>query len=231
MESIEATTYDPWETNTTDIHIPHGTKEEVANQHLQKHFFTHADAQQLCFYTDGSQLNNKCGAGIHASRAGQVVHESSHYLGKECEVFDAELYGISKATYLATKLLDQPTTEVWIFCDNQSAVNRMTNSIPMPGQEYILRALNNIKILKNAKITSHIHWVPGHVNVKGNERADQLAKEGTKLRKQERDSRVSITYLKRKMREEAMETWKRRWPKLRTGRSYVGQPSINLQPI
>jgi len=108
-----------------------------------------------------------------------MVHESSHYLGKECEVFDAELYGISKATYLATKLLDQPTTDVWIFCDNQSAVSRMANSIPMPGQEYILRALNNIKILKNAKITTHIHWVPGHVNVKGNERADQLAKEGT----------------------------------------------------
>ena len=139
-----------------------------------------------------------------------MVHESSHYLGKECEVFDAELYGISKATYLATKLLDQPTTDVWIFCDNQSAVSRMANSIPMPGQEYILRALNNIQILRNAKITTHIHWVPGHVNVKGNERADQLAKEGKKQPKQERDSRVSITFLKPKMREEAMETWKRR---------------------
>src|ERR1700710_1177366 len=50
-------------------------------------------------------------------------------------------------------------------------------------------------------------WVPGHVNVKGNERVDQLAKEGTKLPKQECDSRVSITFLKRKMREEDMETW------------------------
>src|SRR6266849_14704 len=33
------------------------------------------------------------------------------------------------------------------------------------------------------------------------------------------------------MREEAMETWKRRWPKLRTGRSYEGQPGTNLYPI
>src|SRR5712671_3998823 len=160
-----------------------------------------------------------------------MVHESSHYLGEECEVFDAELYGISKATHLATQLLDQPTTDVWIFCDNQSAVNRMANSIPMPGQEYILRAHNNIQRLKNANVTTHIHWVPGHVNVKGNERADHLAKEGPKIPKQERDSRVSITYLKRKMREEAMETWKRRWPKLKTGRSYEGQPGANLHPL
>ena len=231
VETIQSTAHDPWETSTIDIHIPVGKKEEVANQHLQKHFLTHADVQQLCFYTDGSQLNNKCGAGIYASRASQTVHESSHYLGKECEVFDAELYGIFKASYLATKLINQPTTDVWIFCDNQSAVTRMTNSIPLPGQEYVLRALNNIQILKKAKITTHIHWVPGHVNVKGNERADQLAKEGTQKQRQERDSRVSITYLRRKMREETMETWKRRWPNLRTGRSYEGQPGSNLHPL
>jgi ribonuclease HI len=231
VETIQTTTHNPWETTIIDILIPHGTKEEVANQHTQRHFFTHADSQQLCFYTDGSQLNNKCGAGIYASRAGTTVHESSYYLGEECEVFDAELYGIAKATHLATKLLDQPTTDVWIFCDNQSAVLRMANSLPMPGQEYILNGLNNIKKLNNANIKTHIHWVPGHVNVKGNERADHLAKEGTTKKRQERDSRVSITYLKRKMREDALKDWKQRWTKVRTGRSYEGQPGTNLHPI
>jgi ribonuclease HI len=230
VETIQATTHNPWETTTIDILIPHGTKEEAANQHLQRHFFTHADTQQICFYTDGSQLNNKCGAGIYASRAGITVHESSYYLGEECEVFDAELYGIAKATHLATKLLDQPTTDVWIFCDNQSAVTRMANSLPMPGQEYILRGLNNIQTLNNANIKTHIHWVPGHVSIKGNERADQLAKEGTTKQSQARDSRVSITHLKRKMREGALQQWKQRWPKLRTGRSYEGTPGTNLHP-
>src|SRR3978361_2073002 len=33
------------------------------------------------------------------------------------------------------------------------------------------------------------------------------------------------------MREEAMETWKRRWPKIRTGRSYEGHPGTNLHPL
>ena len=80
----------------------------------------------------------------------------------------------------------------------------MANSIPTPGQEYILRGLNNIQTLKNANIKTHIHWVPGHTSIKGNERADQLAKEGTSKPNQARDARVSITYLKRKMREEAL---------------------------
>jgi hypothetical protein len=42
----------------------------------------------------------------------------------------------------------------------------MTNSIPMPGQEYILRGLNNIQTLKNANIKTQIQWVPGHVNLR-----------------------------------------------------------------
>jgi hypothetical protein len=67
MRDIQATTYNLWETTTIDILIPHGIKEEVANQHLYRHFFTHADIQQLSFYTDGSQLNNKCGAGIYCN--------------------------------------------------------------------------------------------------------------------------------------------------------------------
>jgi hypothetical protein len=152
-------------------------------------------------------------------------------LGNECEVFDAELYGIAKAIHLVTKLTIQPTTDVWIFCDNQSAITRMTNSFPLPVQEYILRALQNNETLGKADIKTHIHWVPGHVIVKGNERADQLAKEGTTKLRQERDPSVSITYLKWKMREEALQTWKQRWPNLRTGRSYKGQPGTNLHPI
>jgi hypothetical protein len=74
-----------------EIHIPTGTKTETAKQHKEQHQSTLQDKKHLCLYTDGSLLEGRAGAGVVASRAGQMLHQSQHYLGKEMEVFDAEL--------------------------------------------------------------------------------------------------------------------------------------------
>src|SRR5205807_9612113 len=129
------------------------------------------------------------------------------------EVFDAELFGIIKATKIATRnTKDENITDVWIFCNNQSAVRRMSDKGPVPGQEYILKTHSSAEILKSRGIATHIHWVPGHVQVPGNEREDTLAKKGTEGKRLPRDATTSITYLKRKTREQQMEKRKRRWP-------------------
>ena len=147
-----------------------------------------------------------------------MVHESEYYLGTEAEVFDAELYGIMKATEIATRITrDENITDVWIFCDNQSAVRCMSDTRPVPGQEYILKTHSSAEILKSHGITTHIHWVPGHVQVRGNEKADALAKKGTEGKRLPRDATTSITYLKRKNREQQMEEWRRRWPVMKRG--------------
>jgi hypothetical protein len=136
-----------------------------------------------------------------------------------------------KATEIATKIAHHsPTTDVWIFCDNQSAVRRMADKRPVPGQEYIIKAQDNAGLLSKDKIKTHIHWVPGHVKVKGNERADKLAKEGTEGKRMPRDATTSITYLRRKNKEQQMEQWKKRWPTMTRGRSYHGRPAANIHP-
>src|SRR5205085_4714931 len=54
------------------------------------------------------------------------------------EVFDAELYWIMKATEIAVKLTNHENiTDVWIFCDNQSAVRRMSDKRALPGKEVL----------------------------------------------------------------------------------------------
>ena len=233
VEEIDVTAAAPWDaTNHIDIQIHPGNKDIAAQQHRDKHFFTHANASHLCFYTDGSLLEGKAGAGIHTSVADNTIHESSYYLGTEAEVFDAELYVIMKATELATRLsLDENLTDIWIFCDNQSAVRRMNDKRPLPGQEYILKVHKNSEILSSRGIKTHIHWVPGHVNVRGNERADTLAKEGTKGKRLPRDATTSITYLKRKNKEHQMNPWNARWPTMKRGHSYHGRPASNLHPL
>ena len=166
----------------------------AAQQHHDKHFFTHANATYLCIYTDGSLLDVKTEAGIHASVVDETIHESSYYLGTEAEVFAAVLYGIIKATEIATKLsADENFTDTWIFCDNQSAVCRMKDKHLLPGQEYVLKTHRSAEILTSQAINTHIYWVPGHVSVKGNERADTLAKEGTKGKRLPHDVTTSMT--------------------------------------
>ena len=224
IEEIDVTASAPWDaTNKIAIQVHPGNKDIAAEQHRDRHFFTHANATHLCFYTDGSLLEGKAGAGIYASAAYETIHESSYYLGTEEEVFDAEIYGIMKGTDIATRsMADGGFTETWIFCDNQSAVCRMRDKRPLSGQEYILKTHRNAEILASQGIKTHIHWVPGHVNVKGNERADILAKEGTKGKRIPRDATTSITYLKRKNKEHQMKTRNDRWPTMKRGHSYHG---------
>jgi hypothetical protein len=50
------------------------------------------------------------------------------------EVFDAELYGIAKATEVAVKLVkEEEMINVCIFCDNQAAVRRMGTTVTQLG--------------------------------------------------------------------------------------------------
>ena len=109
--------------------------------------------------------------------------------------------------------------------------NERQTERPLPGQEYILKTHRNAEVLSYRGIKTHIHWVPGHINVKGNKRADILAKEGTKAKRLPRDATTSITYFKRKNKEQQMMTWNARWPTMKRGHSYHGQPANNLHPL
>src|SRR5437588_9418436 len=76
IEEIDVSANAPWDdTSFIDIQIPLGPKDIVAQKHREKHFLTHANPEHLCFYSDGSLLDNKAGTGIYASRGGEMVHE------------------------------------------------------------------------------------------------------------------------------------------------------------
>jgi len=60
------------------------------------------------------------------------------------------------------------------------------------------------------KCTLTIQWVPGHTDVAGNEKADELAKLATTQRPPA-TFRTSISYLKRVARAKAMSEWREWW--------------------
>jgi hypothetical protein len=70
-----------------------------------------------------------------------------------------------------------PETEgrtVFVYADNQPFIRAATFPKAVPGQ-YLLQNFNEAANNSRAKI--EVKWISGHSNVRGNERADKLAKE------------------------------------------------------
>jgi ribonuclease HI len=68
-------------------------------------------------------------------------------------------------------------TNVHVFTDNQSAINAVQPR-RQSGQYIIKEILDVISRIHDSKPTCpvHLEWVPGHMNIEGNEQADKATK-------------------------------------------------------
>jgi ribonuclease HI len=102
-------------------------------------------------------------------------------MGRNKEVFDAELYAIwvgLKAAKDSIGAWAAGPRAVTIFTDAQAALKRIRNDDPGPGQWLARRILHTERQLRQAGWTTEFRWIPGHRGIEGNEVADQWAKEG-----------------------------------------------------
>ena len=76
----------------------------------------------------------------------------------------------------------QEGQEIYVYADNQAAIHRLNNLSDNPGQQWLLRCIRAAKRITTKKASIHLQWAPGHNDVKGNEKADTLAKEAAKER-------------------------------------------------
>ena len=82
---------------------------------------------------------------------------------------------------MAVTLVEEKTQDysnVYLFTDNQAAIQAIESPKQQSGQYIIKSILDRIDKIYEAKPTSNIHikWVPGHKDIEGNEQADQAAK-------------------------------------------------------
>ncbi|KAF7567695.1 hypothetical protein PtrM4_142860 [Pyrenophora tritici-repentis] len=61
-------------------------------------------------------------------------------------------------------------------------MHRLNNLSDNLGQQWLLRCIRAAKRITTKKASIHLQWAPGHNDVKGNEKADTLAKEAAKER-------------------------------------------------
>jgi ribonuclease HI len=134
-----------------------------------------ARMDDIQIYTDGSGYKGNIGAAAIIPETGAALRCK---LGKETKhtVFEGELVGILLALTLLEK--NPLASTALITLDNQAAIQALQNDHAQPAQ-YLLDEIH-ATILKmkrrRRRLRIHLEWVPGHMEIKGNELADTHAK-------------------------------------------------------
>jgi ribonuclease HI len=193
----------------------------------------------LIVYSDGSLINKssftRTGASAVLYHQNAEVKYAQLGLGGRAEVYDGELAGLMIGAREALRYQkDNPTIKhLHFFANNSSAIRGIFNPNNKAGQHYTHRFHRKLcKFLDqnhNNRLT--ISWCPSHSDIKGNERADKLAKEATTLA---RDAPISTSRSNalRRAKLVSARTWRKQWEKSPKNRSFAIanrlQPSMNL---
>jgi ribonuclease HI len=143
---------------------------------------------------------------VFASPSPNISYQQMTNLGDSQLVYDGEFEGIAQAVEFASSNAT-PNQQFRIFSDNQGALRRVQMLSDAPGQASQQRILKAAKktIEKGASID--LNWVPGHQDILGNEKADELAK-----RASQKDppipQRMSFSYLSQKAKAKTNSQWK-----------------------
>jgi ribonuclease HI len=126
-------------------------------------------SQGLLWFTDGSKTSTGTGAGVYGHRP---KAELRFNLGTLATVFQAEVYAIMAA---ATENLNRraQNQKIYILSDSRAALGALSS--PTIRSRTVQDCLAELQKLGEHN-TVVLMWVPGHRNITGNEKADQLAK-------------------------------------------------------
>eukprot|EP00116_Pleurobrachia_bachei_P001378 sb/3461640/ len=151
-------------------------------------------------YTDGSKNEeDKTGSGIYIMRKGDELAKDSYNLPDTATVFQAEVIAITEA---ANKMIEEglKQEEINIWVDSQAAIKALTKTITRHKTvKDCIEKLNNLA-QENSVI---VRWIKAHTGYQGNEKADELAKTGTKEGTQ-RSCPIPLSYITKILKQKAM---------------------------
>lgn len=128
----------------------------------------------ISIYTDGSKLDEQVGGGFHSEELGASI---SFRLPDHCSVFQAEIIAIREGL-LALKENVLTTREINIYSDSQAALKSLQS--PKITSKTVKTCID-VLIELSTYFTINLLWVPGHRDIEGNCKADELARLGTTL--------------------------------------------------
>jgi ribonuclease HI len=187
LEYINHFYFAPWDKNINiNIRISNMPKEEEANNHLkylESISKTNTNNNIYSIYTDGSQMANGLGVGfsfvVYKHNTPYIplkpIYSEYGNIG-DCNIaYNGELEAITKALEYASNIALEGD-HFNIFSDNQAGILRLKTPSDKPGQNQQIRSIIASKVINVKKAKINLIWVPGHSDILGNEKADELAK-------------------------------------------------------
>ena len=130
---------------------------------------------QCNVYTDGSKMGGGVGAGVFIERNGVTIIEAKFRLPDTSTVFQAEVLAIKEAAQILQAIPDLSTVKFYV--DSQAALR--TFQMDFIKSRTALEMIHELNQVKHMSMT--FVWTKAHVGTEGNEKADNLAKQGTAL--------------------------------------------------
>ena len=186
VPSVNAPVYRaPWDMNNVSftMETPENKKADTHPALLKSHALELISInhypQDVIIYTDGS-LNPKtgrAGCGVYI-RLGFRTILKSFRVGNHASSLQTELLGIDIA--LTLTLQHFPNHNVLLLSDSLGALQTIQNTHIHDNLEIV----NSIRDSMTQLSRIHFIWIPSHVGITGNEKADKLAKAALKRKKQ-----------------------------------------------
>ena len=151
-------------------------------------------------WTDGSRLEDGSVGAAVAFREGGSWKEEGVYLGKNKEVFGAEVFAIGRALRIINERGERGRRYT-IFSDSQAAISRAQHDRTGAGQTLAVDAIITTEAIADRGNTLTLRWIPSHSGIVGNERADKAAKRAAERKEGEANTEylreASLSHLTR----------------------------------
>ncbi|GFW23880.1 putative 115 kDa protein in type-1 retrotransposable element R1DM [Trichonephila clavipes] len=156
----------------------------------------------VCF-TDGSKINSKVGLAFVIFQDFIEIGTRQFRIRDECSVFQAELLCIAQAVSWICN--NEILSSNFLICsDSLSSLCALNNIYSQ--NKLIVKTHINLDFLRSRGVQVFFSFVRGHTGIYGNERADWLAKEATKLRNLVPMS-IPKSYHKKVFKEKIISEW------------------------
>lgn len=169
--------------------------------------------QCLIWYTDGSKSDEGTGSGIY--------HENTktgytHSLGNLASIFQAEIHAITECARTNIEMTCQHR-QTYIMSDSQAALKALQSQ--KTSSKLVMECFDTLNDLaRQNKVT--LVWTPGHSGIVGNEKADELARQGASIRFMGPEPVLGIT--KKTSRQEVSK-----WARKKHKEYWVNRPALN----